>query len=64
MMSLPKQWKNVDFQETSKIIYHSKCFAESYPKMHVLSNLSKFVKSYGHLTEILAFLPQPLTRYG
>ena len=34
---------------------------ESYPKMQVLSN---FVKSYGHLSEILAFLPQALTKYG
>ena len=37
---------------------------ESYPKMQVLSNLSNFVKSYGHLSEILAFLPQALTKYG
>ena len=29
---------------------------ESYPKMQVLSNLSNFVKSYWHLSEILAFL--------
>ena len=28
---------------------------ESYPKMQVLSNLSNFVKSYGHLSEILTF---------
>ena len=26
--------------------------------------LSNFVKSYGHLSEILAFLPQALTKYG
>ena len=32
--------------------------------MHVLSNLSNLVKSYGHLSEILAFLPQALTKYG
>ena len=25
--------------------------------MYVLSNLSNFVKSFGHLSEILAFLP-------
>ena len=31
--------------------------------MQVLSNLSNFVKSYGHLSEILAFLPQALTKY-
>ena len=32
--------------------------------MQVLSNLSNFVKSYVHLSEILAFLPQALTKYG
>ena len=37
---------------------------ESYPKMQVLSNLSHFIKSYGHLSEILAFLQQALTKYG
>ena len=30
--------------------------------MHVLSNLSNFVKCYGHLSEILAFLPQAFTK--
>ena len=37
---------------------------ESYSKMQILSNLSNFVKSYGHLSDILAFLPQVLTKYG
>ena len=32
--------------------------------MEVLSNLSKSVKSYGYLSEILAFLLQALTKYG
>ena len=32
--------------------------------MQVLSNLSNFVKSYGYLSEILAFLSQTLTKYG
>ena len=27
-------------------------------------NLSDFVKSYGHLSEILSFLPQAPTKYG
>ena len=53
-MSLPKQWKNADVRETNQIIYHSKGLNESYSKMYVLSNLSNFVKSYGHLSEILA----------
>ena len=54
----------MDVRETSQIINHSKGLDESYPKMQVLSNLSNFVKSYGHLSEILAFLPEPLTKYG
>ena len=29
--------------------------------MYVLSNVSDFVKSYGYLSKILAFLPQTLT---
>ena len=64
MMSLPKTMENADVRETSKILYHSKGLEESYSKMYVLSNLSNFVKSYGHLREILAFLLQALTKYG
>ena len=63
-MSLPKTMKNTDVQETIQIINHSKGLDESYPKMQVLSNLSNLVKSYGHLSEILAFLPEALTKYG
>ena len=55
---------NADVRETSQIIYHSKGLEENYPKIQVLSNLSNFVKNYGHLSEILAFLPQALTKYG
>ena len=55
MMSLPNQWENADVRETSQIIYHWKGHDKGYPKMQVLSNLSNFVKSYGHLSEILAF---------
>ena len=47
--------------ETSQIMYHSKGL-ESI--QNVLSNLSNFVKSYGHLSEILAFLQQALIKYG
>ena len=64
MMYYQKQWKNADVREISQIIYHSEDLDESYPKMQVLSNLSNFVKGYGHLSEILAFLPQALTKYG
>ena len=44
--------------------YHSKGLDESYPKMKPLSNLKDFIKSFGHLSEILVFLPQTLTKYG
>ena len=64
MISLPKTIKNADVRETSRIIYHSKGLDESCPKMQVLSNLSNFVKSYEHLSEILAFLPEAFTKYG
>ena len=63
-MSLPKTMKNADVREIRQILYHSKGFNESYSKMYVLSNLSDFVKSYGHLSEILSFLPEALTKYG
>ena len=64
MMSLPKAIENVDVREISQIIYHSKGLDESYPKMYVLSNVSNCVKRYEHLSEILEFLPQALTKYG
>ena len=40
-------------------IYHSKGIDKSYPKMYFLLNLSHYVKSYGHLYQILAFLTMP-----
>ena len=55
MISLPKTMKNAGIQETSQIIQHSKGLNKGYPKMQVLSNLSNFVRSYGYLSEILAF---------
>ena len=63
-MSLPKTIENVNIRETSQIIYHSKDFDESYPKMQVLSNLSNFLKDSRHFSEILAFSLQALTKYG
>ena len=42
-------------------IYRSKGFDESYRKMQLLLNLIDFVKSYGHLCQVL---PYPLTKYG
>ena len=63
MMSLPKTMENADVREISQVTYHSKGLDERYPKMQVLSNLSNLDKSYGHSSEILAFLPQALTKY-
>ena len=45
----------MDVREISQIINHLKGLDESYPKMQVLSNLSNFVNSYGHLSKILVF---------
>ena len=65
MMSLPKTMEKCGHpRNQSKCIYRSKDLDESYPKMYVFSNLSNFVKSYGHLIEILALLSQALTKYG
>ena len=45
----------MDLRETKQIIYHSKGIDESYPKMYFLLNLNHYVKSDGHLCQILAF---------
>ena len=47
--SLPKQRHNSNLCETKEIRYHSEDFDKSFPKIYVLSNLSRCVKSYGHL---------------
>ena len=54
MTSLPKTMENADLHKTKQIIYHSKGIDESYPKMCFILNLSHYVKSYGHLCQILA----------
>ena len=46
-----------------KLYIIRKVLTRANQKMQVLSNLSNFVKNYGHLSEILAFLPQALTKY-
>ena len=51
--------ENDDLRETKQIICHSKGIDESYPKMYFLLNLSHYVKSYGHLCQILAFFTMP-----
>ena len=62
MTSLLKQLENSDLCETRQIIYHSKGNDESFPKMYFLLKLSHWIKSYGHLSKILAnfsqFLPE------
>ena len=47
--------ENADVREISQIIYLWKGLDESYPKIQVLPN---FIKSYGHVIEILSFLPK------
>ena len=64
MTSLPKTMENPDLCEPKQIIYHSKCIVGSYPKMYFLLNLSNYVKRYGHLCNILAFLQCLLSKYG
>ena len=64
MMVLPKTMKSADVREISQTKNHLKGLDESYPQMQVLSNLNNFVKSYGQLYEILAFLAQAFTKYG
>ena len=59
MTSLSKQWKNADLCETKQIIYVLKGIDESYPKMYFLLNLSHYVKSYGHLCQVLAIFTMP-----
>ena len=59
MTSLPKTMENADLRETKQIINHSKCIDDRYPKMYFLLNLSHYVKSYGHLCQILAFFTMP-----
>ena len=49
----------MELRETKHIIYHLKGIDGSYPKMYFLLNLSHYVKSYGHLCQILAFFTMP-----
>ena len=60
MTSLPKTMENADLRKTKQIIYHSKGVDENFPKnVLFLLNLSHYVKSYGHLCQILAFFRMP-----
>ena len=58
--------KNNEKMRTSEKPVKLYIIQKSWRKLskNVLSNLSNFVKRYGHLSEILAFLPQALTKYG
>ena len=58
MSSLIKQWKNLDLRETRQTIYYSKGSDESFPKLSFLLKLSDWIRSYGHLNKILAYLSQ------
>ena len=59
MTSLPKQWQNADLLEIKQTIYHSKGIDESYPKMYLSLNLSHFVKSCEHFSQILVIFTMP-----
>ena len=48
-----------NLRETKQIISHSKGIDESFPKIYFLLNLSHYVKSYGHLCQILAIFTTP-----
>ena len=63
-MSLPKTMEKCGHPRNQSNNISFEGFDENYPKMYVLPNLSNFVKSYGHLSDILAFLVQALTKYG
>ena len=63
MTSLPKQWKMRASAKPNKLYIIRKVY-ESYPKMYLLLNLSHYIKRYGHLCQILAFLRCPLPKYG
>ena len=51
--------ENAGLRETKQDIHHLKGIDESYRKMYFLLNLSHYVKSYGHLCQILAFFTMP-----
>ena len=63
-MSLPKTMKKCGRKRNHSNYISFERFWQELSKMQVLLNLSNFVKSYGHLSEILAVLPQALTKYG
>ena len=48
MMSLPKPIEKCGRPRNQSNYISFEGLDESYPKMQVLSNLSNFVKSYGH----------------
>ena len=53
MTSLLKQWENLYLPETKQNIHH-----ESFPKMQFLLKSSDGIKSYSHLSKILAYFSQ------
>ena len=60
MTSLPKTIeKSGPPRNQTNYINYSKGIDESYPKIYFLLNLSHYVKSYGHLCQLLAFFTMP-----
>ena len=59
MTSLPKTMEKCGPPRNQKTTYHSKGIDESYQKMYFLLNLSHYVKSYGHLCQILESFTMP-----
>ena len=49
---MTKKLTNMDLHKTKQIIYISKGFDKSYPRMYYLLNLSHCVKRYGHLCHL------------
>ena len=62
MTSLPKIMGKFGPRETKQIIYHSKGVVKSYPKINFLLNLRNCVKSYGRLSETLAYITRLVSK--
>ena len=59
MTSLPKTMEKCGPPRNQTNYISFKGTDESYPKMYFLLNLSHYVKSYGHLCQILTFFTMP-----
>ena len=52
---MTSQWENSNLRENKQMIHHSKDNDESFLKIQFLLKLSDWIKSYGHLSEILGY---------